>query len=66
MLEQIKDTIQKIENYRDNSFVYAHLVGIMSAHLTDEQIEKIYSSLIDELELKQISDELKYEVEAGK
>jgi hypothetical protein len=66
MLEQIKDTIQKIENYRDNSFVYAHLVGIMSAHLTDKQVTDIYTRLKDELEMKEISNELKYEIEAGK
>jgi hypothetical protein len=66
MLEQIKDTIQKIENYRDNSFVYSHLVGIMSAHLTDKQVTDIYTRLKDELEIKEISNELKYEIEAGK
>ena len=65
-METIKETIQKIENYRDNSFVYAHLVGIMSTYLTDEQVQDIHDNLVKELELKEISDELKYEMEAGK
>lgn len=65
-MESIKDTIQKIENYRDNSFVYAHLVGIMSTYLTDEQVQDIHDNLVKELQLKEISDELKYELEAGK
>lgn len=66
MLQDIKNTIQQIENYRDDSFVYAHLVGIMSAHLTDTQVEKIYTELKNELDIKEMSDELKYEMEAGK
>lgn len=65
-METIKETIQKIENYRDNSFVYAHLVGIMSTYLTDEQVQDIHDNLVKELQLKEISDELKYELEAGK
>ena len=66
LLENIQSNIQKIENYRDNSFVYAHLVGIMSTYLTDEQVQDIHDNLVKELQLKEISDELKYEMEAGK
>jgi hypothetical protein len=66
MIDEIKSDIQKIENYRDETFVYAHLVGIMSAHLTDEQVADIHRRLKDELDIKEMSDELKYEMEAGK
>lgn len=65
-LFEIEDAVQKLHNFSDNSYVYATLVGIMSAHLTDEQVEKIYAELKNELDIKEMSDELKYEMEAGK
>ena len=66
LIEQIKSNIQKIENYPDNGFVYAKLSAILSFYVSDEQLEKINKELLDELQQKEISDELKYELQAGK
>ena len=56
MLQDIKNTIQKIENYRDDSFVYAHLVGIMSVELTNQQVKDMHNRIKKELEMKEISN----------
>jgi uncharacterized membrane protein len=66
LLETIKETIQKIENYPDNGFMYAHLVGILSVYVSEKQLEKILHDLTNELQMKEMSDELKYEMRAGK
>ena len=64
--QDIQNLIMKIENYPNNSFMYANLCGRLYNYISDEDMNKIRVSLDYELEMKEISDELKYELEAGK
>ena len=64
--QDIQNLIMKIENYPHNSFMYANLCGKLYNYISDKDMNAIRVGLDYELEMKEISDELKYELEAGK
>lgn len=66
LLETIKETIQKIENYSDSGFMYAHLTGILSVYVSEEILQKILKDLQDELQQKNLNEDLVYEMSVGK
>jgi predicted metalloenzyme YecM len=65
-MQEIQNLIMQLEEYKDNSYVYANLVGRMSAMFTDEQMDKLYLSVLDEVETKNLEIDLSYERMAGK
>lgn len=66
MLNSIKQMLEQINNFSDNSYLYVHLSALMSVELTNQQVQKMHDSIKKELQLKEMSDELKYELQAGK
>jgi len=66
MLQKIQELIMENEGYKSNDFMYAHLTGLLSAYVSDKDIEKILQDLIHEQELKNIETDLAYERSVGK
>lgn len=66
MLDSIQTMIMELEGYKTNDLMYANLVGRMSAILLDGQVEAIYNDIVDEIQQKNIEQDLAYERVAGK
>ena len=66
MLDSIQTMIMELEGYKTNDLMYANLAGRMSAILLDGQVEALYNDIVDEIQLKNIEQDLAYERTAGK
>lgn len=66
MLDSIQTMIMELEGYKTNDLMYANLVGRMSAILIDGQVEALYNDIVDEIQQKNIEQDLAYERVAGK
>ena len=66
MLDSIQTMIMELEGYKTNDLMYANLAGRMSAILLDGQVEALYNDIVDEIQLKNIEQDLAYERMAGK
>ena len=66
MLDSIQTMIMELEGYKTNDLMYANLAGRMSAILLDGQVEALYNDIVDEIQLKNIEQDLAYERIAGK
>jgi hypothetical protein len=66
--QEIQNLIMKIENYPNNSFMYANLCGRLFNYISDEDMNKIRVSLDYELEAVENNsiEDLVYEKSVGK
>jgi hypothetical protein len=66
--QDIQNLIMKLENYPNNSFMYANLCGRLYNYISDEDMNKIRVSLDYELEAVENNsiEDLVYEKSVGK
>jgi hypothetical protein len=66
--QEIQNLIMKLENYPNNSFMYANLCGRLFNYISDEDMNKIRVSLDYELEAVENNsiEDLVYEKSVGK
>lgn len=66
MLDSIQTMIMELEGYKTNDLMYANLTGRMASILLTAQVEALYNDLVDEIQQKNIQQDLAYERAVGK